>query len=185
MRKSILAVGVATLLLGGFIGALSVNAVAKSSAAKFGEDTANVRLQRLEDREEIRKLLNSYGRTLDQRDFAAFASLWADDAEYVGGGPMGTVKGPAAIRAALENTMAKNPNGYGSPNFHLFFNENIDVDGDRATGTSKAAFVVRADGNKPEMAILASYDDVFVRDHGQWKFLRRVVHGDIPSPTPK
>ena len=78
--------------------------------------------------------------------------------------------------------MVKNPNGYGAPNFHLFFNENIDADGDRATSTSKAAFVVRSEGNKPEMAILASYDDVLVREKGQWKFQRRVVHGDIPAP---
>lgn len=185
MRKSVLTIGAATLLVGGLVGGFCFSAIAKNGAGAKPVDSVNVRLQRLEDREEIRKLLNSYGHTLDQRDFAAFAGLWADDAEYVGGGPMGTVKGPAAIRAALENMMAKNPSGYGSPNFHLFFNENIDVAGDRATGTSKAAFVVRTDGNKPEMAILASYDDAFVRDHGQWKFQRRVVHGDIPGPTPK
>src|SRR5262249_26796145 len=152
---------------------ISFRAIAKASSATESRESMNARVQRLEDREEIRKLLNSYGRTLDRRDFTGFAALWAEDAEYVGGGGMGTGKGPAAIRAALEKMIANNPSGFGSPNFHLFFNESIDVDGDRATGTSKAAFVVRSESNRPDVAILASYEDAFVREHGQWKFQRR------------
>ena len=36
--------------------------------------------------------------------------------------------------------------------------------------------------NKPEMLLLATYHDQFVREDGRWKFKRREVHGDIPVP---
>jgi ketosteroid isomerase-like protein len=184
MRRNILAIGAAVILLGVSIAGFAVRAVATSeAAAKVGKGDLAARVQRLEDREEIRQLMHNYGRTLDKRDFGAFADIWSDDAEYAGGGPTGTVKGPAAIRAVLEKMMAANPSGIRPPNFHLFYNENIEVDGDRATATSKGAFVAPGDTNRAEMVILASYDDIFVRERGQWKIQRRAVHGDIPAPA--
>ena len=183
MRRNVLMMGAAISLLGSLIGGLSIIAIAKTDAiTKSSENTVNARLRRLEDAEQIRKLLNGYGSTLDQRNFGAFAELFAGNSEYVGGGAMGTLKGPKAIGTVLENQMASNPAHLNSPNFHIFFNESIDVDGDIATATSKSAYVVRSDSNKPEMVFLAHYDDSFVRENGQWKFQRRVVHGDIPAP---
>jgi hypothetical protein len=183
MRKNILVAGATFALLGVLIGGLASRAVVTSHAAgSVGKSDLGARVQRLEDREEIRKLFNDYGRTLDQRNFAGFEDLFAEDSEYVGGGAMGTLRGPRAIRAALESQMAANPAHLNSPNFHLFFNESIDVDGDRGTAISKSAFVVRSDGNKPDMVFLASYDDVLIREKGKWKFQRRLVHGDIPAP---
>jgi hypothetical protein len=179
MRKAILAAGATIVLLGASIGGFALRAVATGSV---GRSDLGPRVQRLEDREEIRKLFNDYGHTLDQRNFAGFEELFAEDSEYVGGGAMGTLRGPRAIRAALEDQMAANPAHLNSPNFHLFFNESIDVDGDRATAISKSTFVARSDSNKPDMVFLASYDDELIREHGKWKFLRRVVHGDIPAP---
>src|SRR5262245_21427899 len=65
------------------------------------------RLRVLEDKEEIHALMMEYGRTLDNRDFAGFAALFARDAEY--GGARGALqKGPAAIRALLEMQLARN-----------------------------------------------------------------------------
>jgi hypothetical protein len=183
MRRNALTMGAVTMLLGGLLGGFSIIAIAKTNAiTKSNENTVNARLRRLEDGEQIRKLLNSYGSTLDQRNFGAFAGLFADDSEYVGGGAMGTLRGPKAIAAALESQMTSNPAHLNSPNFHIFFNESIDVDGDMATATSKSAYVARSDSNKPDMVFLAHYDDSFVRENGQWKFQRRVVHGDIPAP---
>lgn len=141
------------------------------------------RVQTLEDREQIRQLFNDYGATLDRRDFAAFAQLFAADAEYVGGGATGSLRGPQAIKQALEETFATNPAGLGTPNFHVFFNEAIDVRGDRAVATSKSGFIVRDSDNQPDLVFLASYDDELIREHGQWKFLRRVVRSDIPAAS--
>jgi len=48
-------------------------------------DGMGARVQALEGREGIRTLWAEYGRTLDARDFRAFAQLFARDAEFVGG----------------------------------------------------------------------------------------------------
>jgi hypothetical protein len=136
----------------------------------------------LQDREAIRVLLRDYGRTLDARDFDGFAALFAANAQYVSGT---TVTGPAAIGQSLKDIMGRNPLGFREPNFHVFFNEVIDVHGDRATSTSQSLFVVPGERNTPELALMASYEDVLVREGGRWKFLKRIVHGDIPVPRPK
>jgi hypothetical protein len=56
------------------------------------------------------------------------------------------------------------------------------VPGERVPAVSQPAFVVPGEGNRPGALILASYDDVFTRENGRWKFLKRIVHGDIPAP---
>ena len=141
----------------------------------------SARVQALEDREAIRTLWAEYGRTLDARDFAAFAQLFARDAEFVGGGP--PAKGPAAIGAFLEKAIGTNyPNSKGR-NFHLYFNESIDLHGDEGTGVSKGGFVMAsAENNKADFLLLATYRDQFVREDGRWKFKRREIVGDIPVP---
>ena len=143
------------------------------------------RLRALEAREEIRQRMIDYGRTLDQRDFAGFSKLFAHDAEYGSGGGGGVMKGPEAIAKLLEDVMRKNPTNLNTPNFHLFCNEIIQVNGDKATAVSKGIFVVRGDQDKPEAVMLATYTDEFIREKGAWKFKRRMVQGDIPSPQQK
>jgi len=163
------------------IAGLTVQGAAQSLDSRSGEPMES-RLRRLEDREEIRRLLVDYGRTLDQRDFGAFAGLFAEDAEYAGGGGTDAIKGAAAIGKSLEEIFRKNPTGLRSPNFHLFTNEVIEIHGDEATALSKGLFVVPGDDNKPGMVMLATYSDTLTRESGRWKFKRRVVHGDIPAP---
>ena len=138
------------------------------------------RLQELDAREQIRQLMHRYGRYLDERDFSAFADLFTEtDSEYVSGGQ--TARGAEAIAGMLEEIITANPSGLGSPNFHVFFNEIIEVNGDEATAFSQSAFVVPDDKGDPRMVFLASYDDIFVKQNGVWKFKRRVVKGNLPS----
>jgi hypothetical protein len=144
-----------------------------------GRQSIEARLQVLEDREEIRQLLINYGRTLDRRDFAAFSRLFSENAEY-GGGAGTTVKGPAAIARSLEETFRKNPTGVRSPNFHFFSNELIEVDGESAVAVSKGLFVVPNAANAPEIAMMATYEDVLTKGTSGWKFKRRTVRADIP-----
>lgn len=143
--------------------------------------SVETRLRMLEDREEIRRLMIEYGRTLDQRDFNAFSKLFAQDAEYGGGGGSGITKGPEAIAKLLESIFKENPTGLKSPNFHLFCNETIQVKGDEAIAVSKGIFVAPGDGNRPEAVMLATYRDVFVCENGIWKFKKRIVQSDIPA----
>jgi len=141
------------------------------------------RVRALEGREEIRILMHDYGRLLDERNFDGFAQLFASQSEYDSGGVIS--KGPDAIAAFLKDIIGRNPAGFKTPNFHVFFNESIEVQGDRGTAVSKSAFVVPGEGNKADAVILANYHDVFIRENGHWKFLRRVVRSDIPAPKPK
>jgi uncharacterized protein (TIGR02246 family) len=137
------------------------------------------RIQRLEDIEEIRRVLTDYGRFLDARDFAAYARLFARDGEWVGG--FGTMKGPTAIQAFMEKNI---PGPNTALNHHLLSNFEIDVHGDTATAWSRWAFIVPGPDQKPTMAQSGRYDDLLVREDGHWKFKRRTASNDIPSPGP-
>ena len=112
--------------------------------------TVASRLEALEAREAIRALWAEYGRTLDARDFVAFSKLFARNAEF-GSGP-GAAKGPAAIGAFLEKAIGTNYPDSKGKNFHLYFNESIDVKGDRATGVSKGGFVMASADNSNDRA---------------------------------
>jgi uncharacterized protein (TIGR02246 family) len=148
-------------------------------------DALSARVQALEDREAIRALWADYGRTLDARDFTAFSQLFARDAEFVGG-PGSPARGPAAIGAFLEKAIGTNYPDSKGRNFHLYFNESIELHGDTGTGVSKGGFVMTtADNSKADFLLLATYRDQFVREDGKWKFKRREVIGEIPVPRPR
>jgi len=140
------------------------------------------RLQRLEDLESIRQLLIDYGRHLDARDFVAYAGLFTEDGEWIGG--FGRVQGPAAIQAEMEKQIGKEPQVPGKSNHHIFINESIEVEGDTAHALSKWIFMVTGEGNRPVPVYLGHYDDQLVRMDGVWKFKRRVVYADIPFDDP-
>jgi uncharacterized protein (TIGR02246 family) len=166
--------------------AAAVLAIASAGVAGAGQAKAGgveARLQKLEDREAIRALFIDYGRTLDSRDFTAFAQLFARDGEFIGGAGA-TAKGRDAVGALLGKLLQTNYPDSRGKNFHLFFGEAIEVNGNEATAVSKGGFVMASTANKPEMLLLATYRDQFVREDGRWKFKRREVHGDIPVPRP-
>ena len=145
------------------------------------QDTQSLssRIQRLEDTDEIRTLLLNYGRDLDARDFAAYSLLFAKDGEWVGG--FGSVKGPAAIQAFMEKSI---PGPNQAHNYHVLTNFVIDVHGDTATAWSRWTFVVPGPDTRPVMAQGGHYDDSLVREHGRWRFKRRVAGNDIPAMVP-
>ena len=131
------------------------------------------RVQHMEDQAAIERVLLEYGRTLDARDFRAYAALFAAEGEWKGG--FGTFKGPKAIQEAMERTFstpaatADVPRG---KNFHVMSNFIIDIQGDRATARSMFVFY-RMEGNEPKAAVAGRYEDVLVRENGEWKFLVR------------
>ena len=138
------------------------------------------RVQQLEDREEIRELLLAYGRALDSRDFVAFSDLFAEEeGEWVGG--LGAAKGREAIFKLMDETIGHNRPHTGPPSYHVFSNEQINVDGDRASATTKWIFVMQNDETSPRWVYLGHYDDTFIREDGRWRFLRRQAFTDIPA----
>jgi uncharacterized protein (TIGR02246 family) len=137
------------------------------------------RLRVLEDRDEIRRLLVAYAATLDARDLKAYAALFARDGEWTGASGHGRT--PDGIRAMLEEALGPNPPAPGPTHRHLVANEQIEVDGDRATAVSTWMLASRTEGDVPELTLLGHYLDTLVREDGRWRFLTREAHVDIPD----
>lgn len=150
-------------------------------AGQAGSPTAlATRVQTLEDREAIRALLVAYATTLDNRDFAGFAQLWAKDAEFFGG-TGNTAKGPEAIRDLLRGLLGKNGAATPGRDFHLVMNQTVDVTGDTALGFSRGTWVSTNPENRLQVTIIANYYDQFVREDGRWKFKRHQIGGAPPK----
>jgi hypothetical protein len=174
MRRWLVAASAAVVLSVVGLGTLAHSAL---RAQGNRDDGLAARVEALEAREAIRTLFAEYGRTLDARDFHAFSLLFARDAEY------GTAKGPAAFGAFLEKAIGTNYPDSKGRNYHLYFNESIDVQGDHATGISKGGYVMAtADNTKADFLLLATYRDEYIKEDGRWKFKRRQTTGEIPVP---
>ena len=131
----------------------------------------------LEDREEIRALILAYGQAHDHRDYRTFASLFAASGEWIGG--LGSAKGPDAIFDLMDKSIGHNPLPNGSGTFHVMTNDQIKIDGDRASSTTKWLYITAAENNSPKLTYLGHYDDEFVRENGRWRFSRRQSVSDI------
>src|SRR5439155_26324736 len=107
------------------VAALVMTGLCASAIHAQSRGDAASRMQRLEDRADIERLLLEYGRTLDTRDFKAYSLLFAKDGVWSGG--MGTVQGPAAIQAFMEKAI---PGPNTAHNYHILSNFIVDVNGD-------------------------------------------------------
>lgn len=152
----------------------AVQAARPASAA----ESAEIRLRRLEDMEEIRTLLLDYGRFLDSRDLPAYSRLFAKDGEWVGG--FGSARGPEEILAFMQKNLGTGPNSGNT--FHILSNFEIVVDRDSATAWSRWTFITAGADGKPTISQAGRYDDILVREDGHWRFKRREASNDIPAP---
>jgi len=131
------------------------------------------------DRFAIQQLVFSYNHAIDDRDEALFASLWVPGAGWhfpldTASAGLGHLDGIDAIMESFRRSRRS-----GRQTHHVTSNLVVAVEGDRATGRSKAITSGRV---RPSLAV---YDDVYVRAEGGWKFqLRQVtphLHG-VPTP---
>lgn len=142
------------------------------------------RVQVLEDRAEIRKLIMEYGDSHDSRDYRRFADLFAEfDGEWIGG--FGSAKGREAIFEMMDEMIGHNPLPNGSGTFHVMTNDRIVVNGDRASSVTKWLYLTPSESENPQLVYLGHYDDTFIRENGRWKFLRREAVSDISPLTPQ
>ncbi len=137
------------------------------------------RLQVLEDREEIRNLLQEYRRTLDIRNLRAFSELYAKDGTW--SGASGTATGPEAIHDMLAAALPDNPPAPAPTLWHWITDPTITVDSDRATAASFWMHVRRSEGDTPLLPTLGHYQDDLVRESGRWRFQLRRVTRLIPE----
>lgn len=140
-------------------------------------DRLERRVQRLEDEAAIWHLFMTYKHHLDQRDFHAYASLFTDDAEWIGN--LGKVIGPEQIERLLNETLEVWDDDR-ERTHHLVLNPVIEVDGDTATAESTWGYVTRDGDDAPVFAMLGRYLDQLRRTPDGWRFSRRVAYCDIP-----
>jgi ketosteroid isomerase-like protein len=140
-------------------------------------DQLTRRVQRLEDQDAIWRLFMTYKTHLDQRDFKAYASLFTDDAVWIGN--LGKCQGPQQIERMLIETLEVFESDRDRQH-HLVLNPVVDVDGDTATAKSTWAFVTRSETDAPVLAMLGTYYDELRRTADGWRFSRRVAYSDIP-----
>jgi uncharacterized protein (TIGR02246 family) len=138
------------------------------------------RLQQVEDVLAIQRVLIEYSSTQDAHDYAGYAALFARDGEWVNGRTVH--KGPEAIRQMLVGLYGEPEPGYvNSESFHISYNPQVDVQGDRATARSRHLLVMRGPDGEPTPMLAGRYDDEFIREDGQWKILRRVDTPVMPT----
>jgi ketosteroid isomerase-like protein len=140
-------------------------------------DQLSRRVQRLDDQDAIWRLFMTYKQHLDQRDFKSYASLFTDDAEWVGN--LGKVVGPEQIEQLLKATLELCDDDR-QRTYHLVLNPEIDVDGDTATARSTWGYVTRDERDAPVLLMLGRYLDQLRRTPQGWRFSRRVAYSDIP-----
>jgi 3-phenylpropionate/cinnamic acid dioxygenase small subunit len=137
------------------------------------------RLRRVEDELALLRLLTDYAAFLDGRDWDRYVALFTADGEWTN--PGGSYKSQAAIRAMLERDVGP----AGAPNrtaYHIISNPQVDLDGDRATATSRFLFMMRGPDNRPVPALAGMYRDSFVREDSKWKIRHRVAQDIMPTP---
>lgn len=141
------------------------------------------RIERLEARDAIERLIVEYGRAIDERDFDAYVGLFAPDGAWIGG--MGAFEGQGEIRGMLEQYFQPGPPER-LTSFHLISNIMIDLgeDGETATAVSRWSFFTAGENGEPNMLMSGRYLDDLVRVDGAWRFARRVAYGDIPFDDP-
>ena len=131
---------------------------------------AEAALHRLEDLEEIRRLLLDYGRYLDGKDFVSLSQLWAADGEIVNSQGAGPARGPAAILELMNSMLGTDLAVESGKDIHVFANPIIDLDGDRATVRSMWLYVTPDERGYPQLAQMGHYEDVVTRENGRWRF---------------
>jgi uncharacterized protein (TIGR02246 family) len=150
------------------------------TAAQGASPTLEQRLQRVEDELAIQRILIDYSATQDARDYAGYAALFAREGEWVNGSTVH--KGREAIQRMLVDLYGNVPPGYeNNESYHIASNGRINVQGDRATASSRHLLVMRGPNGEPTPALAGRYEDEFIREDGKWKILRRIDYPVMPT----
>ena len=127
------------------------------------------RLQRIEDREEIRNLVAGYGRVVDDRDMDGLRALFAPDVRFGAVGAAQKIEGREAVVAFYESRYA------GMPLSNHFTHDHVIVlESDNLARGQVNAHVEMVREGEP-MLVAMRYADTYVRHEGAWKFQERIT----------
>lgn len=158
--------------------ALLLCCLSVAPAVASAAQSVEARLQRLEDVEDIRLLLERYVELNEARDYAGYTQLFARDGELVL--RVGRARGPAQILELLQKNFggANAARGPRPGSSHLITNLRIEVRGDTATAFSRWTLLSPLENGRQEVAGKGHYQDRLVREDGRWKFSERTIATD-------
>jgi ketosteroid isomerase-like protein len=147
-----------------------------SSEASNGDSLA-VRLDRLESRNEIEKLVANFCHGVDKHDEETFLSIW--DEEGVWARPQGDFRGKVELLRALREIVWV---GWQSTQ-HWANNLVIEIDGDAATGTFDMSMQAVSNDGISTFAS-ATYSDRYARRGNRWGIVHRSFKPKYFAPAP-
>ena len=121
-------------------------------------------VERLVALQEIRDLIARYAIHYDDKDWAAFGTLWTEDAAFVANGIAFAGK-----HAMLEFLTTCLPDDYTGKHMNSPPLVELSPDGERATAKTDVVWIT----HDFENTIVGRYADTFVRREGRWLFSRR------------
>jgi uncharacterized protein (TIGR02246 family) len=127
-----------------------------------------------DEKDAIREVMARYCHALDAGRFAEVANLFAPDGEWT------TDYGSAVGRDAIEALLTRNVprKGEGPQRKHYIANTIISIEGDVANARSDYLIIRESEtGLIPVMG--GTYLDLFTKQDGQWRFLRKELIHDI------
>ncbi|MBY3416331.1 nuclear transport factor 2 family protein [Rhizobium laguerreae] len=135
--------------------------------------TIEQRLQTIEDKTALKRLVDTFSNLADTKDVAAQVLLFTEDATVtsISGGEAGsTFAGRKAISDAFAGYLANFETVY-----HINGQQTVELNGDTATGTAYCLVVLIADENGKKIKNTAGviYHDAYVRQDGQWLIAKR------------
>jgi len=129
----------------------------------------------LEEKDAIRDLMSAYCFHVDSGDFEKFAALFTEDAIF-DAGALGKPQGREAIHKFIASAVPRP--GEGPARKHCTLNHLIRVGGAEANADSYIIVLRESDGGIiPSLA--GRYEDILVKQGGDWRFKVRKIHFDI------
>lgn len=129
----------------------------------------STRIDRLESRDEITRLIAQYAHGFDAQDVELVKSVWHDGALLALGEPFGDFVGIEAIGEAAHALWAQSPRMH-----HFMANTVIELadDGESATGLAALDCLVTNVDDGPT-AVIGNYFDRYQRRAGRWGIVER------------
>jgi len=132
-------------------------------------------LQVLQDKDAIRELFTKYCFLTDSNSVTERAELFTEDCEYNVDGE--ELRGRDATKVIVDHDL---PEGRIRPIKHLTLNVAIEVNGDEARADSYALVIQRSpDGLSLNTIVVGRYEDVLVKQDGNWLFKIRTQYEDL------
>jgi uncharacterized protein (TIGR02246 family) len=129
----------------------------------------------LEEKDAIRDLMSAYCFHVDEGEFDKFAALFATDGTFEPG-PQGKYQGREAICKFIASVVPRP--GEGPARKHCTMNHMITVNGSEASAYSYI-IVVRESESGIIPSLAGRYEDLLIKQDGQWRFKLRKIHFDI------